>query len=72
MKRLLSALTALSLFLERAAIFVATSSLLLMTICILIQIVARYILSEPPAWTEDGHWPDAPIFDAPVRSSGAQ
>ncbi len=53
MKRLLSALTALSLFLERAAIFVATSSLLLMTICILIQIVARYILSEPPAWTEE-------------------
>ncbi|MEZ5897761.1 MAG: TRAP transporter small permease subunit [Parvularculaceae bacterium] len=53
MNALLRTLNRLSSFLERGATIFASSSLILMTVCVLIQIVARYIFSEPPAWTEE-------------------
>ncbi len=53
MRRLLRVLKTTSVTLERAAIYLAASGLLLMAACILVQIVARYIFSEPPAWTEE-------------------
>lgn len=53
MKRLIASLMGLSRLLDRAFIAIACASLTAMLVCILIQIVARYIFSEPPAWTEE-------------------
>ncbi len=53
MTPLLRIATAASKMLERAALIVSSSGLALMATCILIQIVARYIFAEPPAWTEE-------------------
>jgi TRAP-type C4-dicarboxylate transport system permease small subunit len=39
--------------LERVARWLATGFMLLMLLCILLQIVARYLFDQPPAWTEE-------------------
>ncbi|KAA9129699.1 TRAP transporter small permease [Marinihelvus fidelis] len=43
----------LSEWLDRGARFIATWGLLLMAAAMLFQVVARYGLNEPPAWTEE-------------------
>lgn len=53
MSRLLRTLGRISLRLDQAAVLIAKSGILLMVVCISIQIIARYVLSEPPAWTEE-------------------
>ncbi len=53
MMSLLRAAAAISALLERLAVIVASSGIVLMTVCILVQIIARYIFAEPPAWTEE-------------------
>ena len=39
--------------LERGALWLACGGLGLMVLCILVQIVSRYLVSEPLAWTEE-------------------
>jgi TRAP-type C4-dicarboxylate transport system permease small subunit len=51
--RFVAILALVSKSLERIALIIACSGLVLMTISILIQILARYIFSEPLAWTEE-------------------
>jgi TRAP-type C4-dicarboxylate transport system permease small subunit len=53
MNRLLRTLGRISAALDKAAVLVAKSGILVMVVCISIQIIARYVLSEPPAWTEE-------------------
>lgn len=53
MKPLTAPLLILSRLLDRIFITIACASLMTMLICILIQIVARYIFFEPPTWTEE-------------------
>lgn len=53
MTRVAHTLSSMSKQLERIAFIIACAGLALMTCCILTQIVARYIFSEPPAWTEE-------------------
>lgn len=51
--QLLAALQRVSDVLERTARWLATGLVGLMLTCILVQIVARYLFDEPPAWTEE-------------------
>ncbi len=50
---LLRTLGRISAALDKVAVLVAKSGILVMVVCIAIQIIARYVLSEPPAWTEE-------------------
>jgi len=47
-------LARLSNALDRACRFGAAGGLALMVLLIAIQVVARYVFSEPPGWTEEG------------------
>ena len=47
-------LLATSAALDRACRFGAAAALALMVLLIAIQVVARYVFSEPPGWTEEG------------------
>lgn len=51
--RLTAPLVAMSDWLERTARLLAAGFTGLMLVCILVQIVARYLIDEPPAWTEE-------------------
>ena len=53
MKSALAQIVSVSKGLEKAALAISCTGMVVMTGCILIQIVARYILSDPPAWTEE-------------------
>lgn len=53
MKRFLASLQLLSIRIDRIALLIASAGLALMVVCMLIQIVGRYIFAEPPAWTEE-------------------
>jgi TRAP-type C4-dicarboxylate transport system permease small subunit len=48
------ALQSLSNAVDRCCRFGAATGLVLMLVLIAIQVVARYIFSEPPGWTEEG------------------
>ena len=48
------ALVALSNAIDRACRVGAAASLALMVLLIAIQVIARYVFSEPPGWTEEG------------------
>ena len=48
------ALVALSNAIDRACRVGAAVSLALMVLLIAIQVIARYVFSEPPGWTEEG------------------
>lgn len=48
------AVQALSNAVDRFCRFGAASGLVLMLVLIAIQVVARYLFSEPPGWTEEG------------------
>lgn len=39
--------------LEQGALWLACGGLVLMVLCVLVQIVSRYLVSEPLAWTEE-------------------
>jgi TRAP-type C4-dicarboxylate transport system permease small subunit len=47
-------LVAMSAGLDRACRFGAAAGLALMVLLIGVQVVARYLFSEPPGWTEEG------------------
>lgn len=51
--RLLRSLSRVSARLDALAMLIAKSGMLVMVVCIAIQIIARYLFSEPPAWTEE-------------------
>lgn len=53
MKSLIASLIGLSRLLDRVFMAIACAGLTTMLACVLIQIVARYVFSEPPAWTEE-------------------
>ena len=53
MNGFVSAVSRISHRLDTLAVLIAKSGMLVMVVCISIQIVARYIFSEPPAWTEE-------------------
>lgn len=53
MNRLVRTMSILSELLDRAAMMLASGFVLLMLLCILIQIIARYVFVEPPSWTEE-------------------
>lgn len=53
MNRLLRTMLRISASLDAVAVMIAKSGMLVMVACIAIQIIARYIFSEPPAWTEE-------------------
>ncbi|MEE4217807.1 MAG: TRAP transporter small permease subunit [Xanthomonadales bacterium] len=46
-------LETLSQLFERVARRLSIGFMAIMAVCILIQIVARYLIAEPPAWTEE-------------------
>ena len=52
-RRLTGQLQRISDFLERTARRLAAGLVGVMLVCILVQIVARYLISEPPHWTEE-------------------
>lgn len=47
-------LASLSTAIDRLCRFGAAFGLVLMLVLIAIQVIARYVLSEPPGWTEEG------------------
>ncbi|MEO8858308.1 MAG: TRAP transporter small permease subunit [Burkholderiaceae bacterium] len=47
-------MAALSTAVDRFCRFGAAFGLVLMLVLIAIQVIARYVLSEPPGWTEEG------------------
>lgn len=52
-RRTLAILTALTRRLDQICLSAAVGFMFLMLACVLIQIVARYVLQAPPAWTEE-------------------
>jgi TRAP-type transport system small permease protein len=50
----MASLAGLSRGIDRACRFGAAGCLALMVLLIAIQVVARYLFSEPPGWTEEG------------------
>jgi TRAP-type C4-dicarboxylate transport system permease small subunit len=53
MSGLVRLLRAVSAGLERGALWLACAGLAVMVVCILVQIVSRYLIAEPLAWTEE-------------------
>ncbi|WP_138379562.1 TRAP transporter small permease [Luteithermobacter gelatinilyticus] len=53
MTRLFLYLSLLSEALNRICKTIASTGIVVMLVCILFQVMARYIFNEPPAWTEE-------------------
>lgn len=53
MKAIARHLTHFSAWLAQAALVLSCAALLLMLSCICVQVVSRYLMSEPLAWTEE-------------------
>ncbi len=53
MKAVAQHLTIASSWLARVALVLSCAALLLMLACICVQVVSRYLMSEPLAWTEE-------------------